>query len=87
MEVADEEIEVVIEDEKEDHLEVVSEETVEEVIDLDHLVVQEIKMPLKQDLSKNQIKTDLEIEKLDSFPLESLKQIDKKDASSSTRAG
>jgi len=87
VEVADEEIEVVIEDEKEDHLEVVSEETVEEVIDLDHLVVQEIKMPLKQDLSKNQIKTDLEIEKLDSFPLESLKQIDKKDASSSTRAG
>ena len=78
MEVADEEIE----DEKEDHLEVASEEVMEEVIDLDHLVVQEIKMPLKQDLSKNLIKIDLEIEKLDSFPLESLKQIDKKDASS-----
>lgn len=72
MEVADEEIEVVIEDEKEDHLEVASEEVVEEVIDLDHLVVQEIKMPLKQDLSKNLIKIDLEIEKLDSFPLERL---------------
>gem|GEM_PF-3970174 len=83
MEVADEEIEVVIEEEKEDHLEVASEEAVEEVIDLDHLVVQEIKMPLKQDLSKNLIKIDLEIEKLDSFPLESLKQIDKKDASKS----
>ena len=82
MEVADEEIEVVIEDEKEDHLEVASEEVMALVIDLDHLVVQEIKIPLKQDLSKNLIKTDLEIEKLDSFPLESIRQITKKDASS-----
>ena len=65
---AEEVTEEVTEDEKEDHLVVVS----EEATDLDHLVVLDHKMHLKQDLSKNQIKIDLEIEKLDSFPLESI---------------
>ena len=79
---------VVLEDQAEEEiedLETLEEETIDlevsvvlEMIDQEHLINLEELMRLRQDLSKNQIQTDLEKEKLDSFPLERPRQISKK---------